>query len=163
MCAELDESSEESLDLSQEQPELSIYDTENVERIVNGAAVDIRRYPHQVSLRFEHRHLCGASIISPWHCLTAAHCFKNILNAANYSILAGTGVNSDPGMGQGVIIQVAQIIRHEEYVEYPIDNDIALLVLATALPIDGRTIRVAALPPPHKSLPFGQFGSVSGW
>lgn len=66
-------------------------------------------------------------------------------------------------MTHGVVVSVARIILHERFVSYPMENDIAVVVLATELPINDDTIRVAALPPPNKSLPFGDFGTVSGW
>lgn len=46
--------------------------------ITNGAKAKENEFPWQVSLQRGHRHICGASIISPRHILTAAHCVRNI-------------------------------------------------------------------------------------
>lgn len=43
-------------------------------RIVGGQDADIEDHPYQVSLQQYGAHICGGSIISPRHVLTAAHC-----------------------------------------------------------------------------------------
>lgn len=137
--------------------------SEEVERIVGGKEVDIRQFPHQVSLRFRNRHICGATIISAKHCLTAAHCYIKKTHETLYTVLAGSTANSGANARQGSVTRVARFILHERYVEEPPVNDIAVLILATQLPINGNTIRVAVLPAANEKLPFGKIGAVSGW
>lgn len=43
-------------------------------RIVGGNDSALRQFPHQISLRRDHSHVCGGSIISNRYVLTAAHC-----------------------------------------------------------------------------------------
>lgn len=46
------------------------------EQIIGGHLVKIKSFPHQVSISKWGKHICGGSIISPIHILTAAHCVK---------------------------------------------------------------------------------------
>lgn len=146
-----------------ESNESASYDptSEEIERIIDGGVADIREYPHLVSLRDENNsHFCGASIISSKHCLTAAHCTAN---RTNLEILAGSTFLTGIGARHGIIIRVSRIIQHERYAGRVSDMDIAILVLAKELPVDGAKIRVAALPEPNRPLPFGKSGYVAGW
>lgn len=46
-------------------------------RIVNGIPVNISNYKYALSMRFDGEFICGASIITYSHALTAAHCVYN--------------------------------------------------------------------------------------
>lgn len=48
------------------------FDTEGY--IIGGYEIGIRDAPYQASLLLNGNHACGASIISPMHVITAAHC-----------------------------------------------------------------------------------------
>ncbi|XP_042883453.1 chymotrypsin BI-like [Penaeus japonicus] len=43
-------------------------------RIVNGRTAEPHAYPYQAALSCNGRFLCGGSVISDWHVVTAAHC-----------------------------------------------------------------------------------------
>lgn len=43
-------------------------------RVVGGHEAVSKQFPHQISLRRDHSHICGGSIISSRYVLTAAHC-----------------------------------------------------------------------------------------
>lgn len=43
-------------------------------RVVGGNDAVSKQFPHQISLRRDHSHVCGGSIISDRYILTAAHC-----------------------------------------------------------------------------------------
>lgn len=139
------------------------HSSEEIERIVGGQPADIRKFPYLVSLRHLGTHNCGASIISAKHCLTAAHCFKEKSFEYQYSILAGSTAKSGLRSLRGVNVKVLRFIRHERFTDEPPVNDIAVLVLARLLPLNGDTIRIAPLPLRNQALPFGKIGHVAGW
>lgn len=131
--------------------------------IVGGTEVDIRKFPHQVSLRLRNYHKCGASIISAKHCLTAAHCYDRGTSVDMYSILAGSTASRGPNMAHGTAIQVTHFICHEQYGHAGYAHDIAVLVLASSLPVNGVTIHIVPMPRQNEAVPFGHTGLVSGW
>lgn len=47
-------------------------------RIVGGKDARIEDHPYQLSLQFQNRHRCGASLIRPNVAVTAAHCTEDV-------------------------------------------------------------------------------------
>ena len=43
-------------------------------RVLGGNDAVSKQFPHQISLRRDHSHVCGGSIINHRYILTAAHC-----------------------------------------------------------------------------------------
>ncbi|XP_073811915.1 trypsin zeta-like [Musca autumnalis] len=132
-------------------------------RIVGGYAVDITKHPHQVSMRRKtceecaFSHTCGGSILNANCIVTAAHCVNGRF-AENFTIVAGTSTRNGV---DGVVSRVEKIIMHENYNGSVYDNDVALMILATPLPLDGITmapIELATEIPTH-----GSKSTVTGW
>ncbi|XP_036334692.1 trypsin zeta-like [Rhagoletis pomonella] len=140
-------------------------DTTAEGRIVGGNTIDISVHPHQVTLRVKsllyptnsYSHNCGGSIVSAYTIVTAAHCVIARV-ASEYQVVAGT--NHRRG-ADGIISVVKEIIMNENYNPSTIDNDIALLVLATPLPINNFTIKPVEL----ADVPSlnGATATVTGW
>jgi secreted trypsin-like serine protease len=62
-------------------------------RIIGGEDSSIENFPYLASLRriSNNEHVCGGTIISNQHILTAAHCFQNAyLNETNMQIITGS-------------------------------------------------------------------------
>ena len=61
----------------------------------------------------------------------------------------------------GTQLRVSRIIKHSSYSSSTIDYDIALLILSSAIPIDGSTVKAVTLPSAERST--GDSVQVAGW
>ncbi|KAG5666615.1 hypothetical protein PVAND_014631 [Polypedilum vanderplanki] len=125
-------------------------------RIVGGRNTDITEVPHQVVLFFNRGFTCGGSIINTNTILSAAHCTYG-RNHANFQILVG-----ETNRNQGSLIEVSQVIQHEEYDDWELWNDVVILKIANHL-TEGPTIHRVNLPTPGHIVPPGLTVVVSGF
>ncbi|KHJ42071.1 trypsin [Trichuris suis] len=59
-------------------------------RVVGGFEVRHGAFPWTAAIKLEdNRHLCGASIVSNYHLISAAHCFEDVPDISLYSIVVG--------------------------------------------------------------------------
>lgn len=62
------------------------------EKVIGGIDVhNIEKYPFMVSIRLRGSHICGGSIVSEYHILTAAHCIVGVKDSSLKSVKIGTG------------------------------------------------------------------------
>lgn len=104
------------------------------------------------------RHRCGASLISQFWAVTAAHC-EAILVPGQTQVKVGGLNNADPAQYQDV--GLAQVYRHPDFGALPdgqLINDIALIKFQT--PVTKPTTKLAL---PLNSPPVGTQGKVAGW
>ncbi|KAG6449239.1 trypsin, alkaline C-like [Manduca sexta] len=106
-------------------PTTSITDS----RIIGGSPVSIERYPFIVQVLYNSQLLCGGSLLTSRHVLTAAHCFFNDqgiqVGPRRFSVRVGSS-NANSG---GKVHSVSTIVVHERYNRIPRDNDIAIMLL----------------------------------
>ncbi|BFG01387.1 serine protease SP24D-like [Drosophila madeirensis] len=132
-------------------------------RVVGGEDAALGQFPHQVSLRNGGSHSCGGSILSRNYILTAAHCVTNVedengfhapIAASRFTIRAG----SNDRFSGGVLIQVVEVIVHENYGKFL--NDVALLRLESPLFYSNS---IKAIDLPTANTPADADIIISGW
>ncbi|MEH6414012.1 S1 family peptidase [Pseudomonas sp. CGJS7] len=106
--------------------------------IIGGDNVANGKYPFMVTVQLKgfggdnayDRHWCGASLISPWLVLTAAHCAEGF-ESENLSVIAGRTVLTNDK--QGVAADVDGIYVHPKYLAGDQGYDVAVLVLKSPI------------------------------
>jgi len=114
-------------------------------RIVNGQETKPHEYPFFAALvRKGSSHVfCGGSLISDIWVLSASHCV--VYTAARTQVVLG-GHDMDRPESSRQFIDVASVIRHENYIAAQVKNDIALYKLARPVTFTSQ-ISPVCLPP----------------
>ena len=105
--------------------------------IVNGHA-PTRDYPFMTSLRYDDSHICGASLVAPEWVLTAGHCVTesdgSVTEPSQFKLQIGGVPRVDSfwnsASERGEVIEAAEVIRHADYDDFALTNDVALIRLA---------------------------------
>ncbi|XP_039998167.1 coagulation factor VII [Xiphias gladius] len=100
-------------------------------RIVGGTECPKGECPWQVLLLYKGKGFCGGVIYKPTWILTASHCLENT-DVQLLKVVAGEH-NTEVNEGTEQLIQVTEIIMHENYQMCTANNDIALLRLASPI------------------------------
>ncbi|MCE2196797.1 trypsin-like serine protease, partial [Streptococcus thermophilus] len=118
-------------------PSRKVWRRPNNYKIVGGTDAEPGEFPYQLSFQDlsygDPWHFCGASIYTEEWAITAGHCvYGQDLNNPDYlQVVAGEWDMSVDGNEQTSILQ--KIIHHEDFNEFYLHNDIALLHLSTPL------------------------------
>lgn len=132
-------------------------------RIVGGRNVTIEEFPWQISLRKRSpiddsfKHNCGGAVLNERIVLTAAHCVYNNI-AKDHVVVAGSSTRT--GM-DGVLVPVSKFVWHEHYNYSTVDNDIALILLSSPLPLNDYNIKPVKLA--VKKPKVGDIVTITGW
>jgi len=140
-------------------------------KIVNGDPVKPGAYPWQVGLRVRSRnardsvHWCGASIISEYFILSAAHCLEDFPKGL-YVLRVGD-YNTETDDPEEEEFTIERLFLHETFgSEVHLNNDIALIRVKAK---NGRGIRFGSyvqplcIPPATVKYIPGTNCSISGW
>lgn len=131
----------------------------NNKRIVDGRTVRPGEIPWMVQIYHQSQLICGGSIISKLHILTAAHCFSQSQTPEDYVVLYG-----DVFVGNGTSVNVASIKVHPRYRPPAIYGDLALLTLAEPIEFS-EVVQPICLPGKKmlNKLMIGQTTTVAGF
>lgn len=132
-------------------------------RIVGGRNARIEEYPWQITLRRKifssgaFIHFCGGSIVNERVIITAAHCV-NKRDPRGFVVVAGTPHKSG---NDGILTRVERFVVHENYNISVYDNDVALILLESPLPLNLHSIVPVKL---AESVPStGEIATITGW
>ncbi|KAL1274951.1 hypothetical protein QQF64_027765 [Cirrhinus molitorella] len=126
------------------------------DRIVGGVDTAIEHWPWQVSLQWNHQHICGGALLSTHWIISAAHCFTGrTRELSRWTVVLGqTQVAASRG------VSVEMIIVHKDYSRLSNDYDIAMLKLTWPVTV-GESILPVCLPPHQLSVK--EMLVVTGW
>ena len=116
-------------------------------KIVGGEPVDEANPWRWIgSLRRDNVHSCGASLVTPWFAITAAHCLEDIQSLSTLSLNFGVTDLSYTGQLRNIV----EIFKHPYYVPHPLANDLALLRLDEPIDTTNSDVSVICLPKPSE-------------
>uniref|UniRef100_A0A2K6GDY8 Serine protease 55 n=1 Tax=Propithecus coquereli TaxID=379532 RepID=A0A2K6GDY8_PROCO len=128
-------------------------------RIIGGLEAEVGEFPWQVSIQAENEHFCGGAILDKWWILTAAHCLNSAdISPTDLSVVVGT---NDLTRSRVEVKRVTTMVLHKDFKKVNLDNDIALLLLAT--PITFSDLKVPICLPAEPSPSTWHECWVAGW
>ncbi|CAJ0964061.1 unnamed protein product, partial [Mesorhabditis belari] len=133
--------------------------------IIGGNQAYLGQWPWQALIEFSNSHgqstLCGGTLISAQHVLTAAHCAVEFENRPSLASV-WVGLIDSHRKSPGIFVGVAAVSIHSGYNgnQKEFENDIAVVTLGQAVTFS-TTIQPICLPE-KDSIPSGDF-VVTGW
>ena len=140
------------------------YDPPITMKIVGGEVARSHSWSWIVSVRFRDTHFCGGTILNERFVITAAHCLMGkLVLLPNITICAGIDRLSDDC---SQTLHVANVTLHHGFTLPTVENDIALLRLAT--PVNFSEPFVGRIFLPHTRYPdqypeTGTYVVAAGW
>ncbi|CAH3116615.1 unnamed protein product, partial [Porites lobata] len=134
--------------------------------IVGGSVARVNSWPWQVMLIGTYGQLfCGGSLVDPYWVVTTANCISG-KSPSSIKVKLGAHYTTSGSVGTEQEIEVAQIIKHENY-NNPLSysNDIALIKLLKPANL-GVGIGLVCLPDMRHALPFDNLNRkcwITGW
>jgi secreted trypsin-like serine protease len=139
-----------------------------INRIVGGSAINPHQFKFVAALLTEDyqgrvRQFCGGSVIDEYHILTAAHCVASYTEDDVRRLRVHLGVHNIQSTPTKSVHRVDRIIRHINFSQRTLDNDVAILTLNTPAPIGTNPNVKQACLPSGNSLFEERSAIVAGW
>jgi secreted trypsin-like serine protease len=117
-------------------------------RIVGGEEAQDRAFGWIVSLQYNGRHICGASLISADYAVTAAQCVDHFTSYSprSLSILAGTNYLSATFDSNAQRRNITNIHKHPYYLSSSFVNDIAVIRFSPLVTDSNKKLSFICLP-----------------
>ena len=126
-------------------------------RIFGGFETTIEEFPHMAELVSDTNHVCGATIIAPNICITAAHCtdgwFADMLQIK-------TGITDRKEAGS--VVRVKTIHQFPEFNLSNYSGDISILVTDQPIKFNHKAQPIK-LPEQNEDVPADTIAFASGW
>ncbi|XP_054013771.1 trypsin-7-like [Hylaeus anthracinus] len=135
------------------------FEISSVDRIVDGAPIDISEVPYMLSYMVNGDHACGAAIVNEEWGLTAAHCVVPFVGEPDVVINIRSGSNHYDS--DGFIHNVTYLSYHEKYNDGDNDYDIAVFKVDPSFDFNNVT-RPVKLPEDMNHV-HTSWGLVAGW
>lgn len=134
-------------------------------RVVGGTDAIPNSWPWQISLKVAVRgklyHICGGSLISSIHVVTAAHCVVKNATPSRYKIVVGEHDQSK-AEGNEQVMGVAAICYHENFTLRHLRNDVAVLTLSEPVSMNEK-VGTVCLPDRGQQVARGTRCYITGW
>lgn len=103
-------------------------DAGRLQKLLGGSEAESKEFFYHASLRSDDYHLCGGTIISEKHILTAAHCVAGLFVPPYDDLTVVTGTARLQGGNQH---QVFNVSWHKGYMKEGYANDIAVITVSS--------------------------------
>ncbi|XP_037377709.1 serine protease 40 [Talpa occidentalis] len=131
-------------------------------KIYGGTDAPEQRWPWQISLLYQKRHICGGALIDHFWVVSAAHCFQKSRNPSDYKVLLGYNQLQKP-TGQSLQMTVYRIFVHSDFNKtYFLGSDITLLQLSLSVNFTSHILPVCLMDPSNVLAP-GLGCWITGW
>ncbi|XP_051533716.1 enteropeptidase-like [Myxocyprinus asiaticus] len=132
-------------------------------KVVGGQDAQEGAWPWIVSLRWQGRHVCGASLIDREWLVTAAHCvFGMNVYLSNWAAVLGLHTQFGTDDSERQVHSVDQIIMNKRYNRRTKESDIALIHLQTPANFTNY-IQPICLPDSGEQFGVGRKCFIAGW
>ncbi|XP_053680906.1 venom serine protease-like [Anopheles nili] len=134
-------------------------------KIVNGVPTMVNEFPMMAGMVDSGSRIvfCGATIISEFHSISAAHCMKGRSISSAALLVGDHDTKTGTDTKYSVLMRLASVINHPSYVASPSRNDIALVRTADRI-VFNAGVGPACLPFRFSSSNFaGSVVEAAGW